>query len=52
MTYEPYTKTVGLHYYGSFTGQQQPLEQTVMFPTGANKPSLVILVDVEDITFI
>lgn len=52
MTYETYTKTVDLHYYRSFMGQQQPLEQIAMFQTEANKPCLVIPGDVTDITFI
>lgn len=52
MTYETYTKTVGLHYYRSFMGQEQSLEQTAIFQTGANKPCLVISGDVTDITFI
>lgn len=51
MTYEPYAKTVDLHYYRSFMGQQ-PLEQTAMFQTEANKPCLVIPGNVTDITFI
>lgn len=52
MTYEPYAKTVDLHYYRSFMGQQQTLEQTAMLQTEANKPCLVIPGNVTDITFI
>lgn len=52
MTYEPYAKTVNLHYYRSFMGQQQPLEQTAKFQTEANKPCLVIPGNVTGITFI
>lgn len=52
MTYEPYTKTVDLHLYRSFMGQQQPLEQTAMFQTEANKPCLVTPGDVTDATFV
>lgn len=52
MIYEPYTKAVDLHYYRSSMRQQQPLEQTAMFQTEANKPCLVIPGDVTDITFI
>lgn len=52
MTYEPYPKTGGLHYYRIFMEQQQPLEQTAMLQTEVNQLCLVIPGDVTGITLI